>query len=333
MNDKIDNENIVGQLRERTEEADLHEYLKSTFGGYTKKSVKEYFSNLRKQHLAAQENFKRNLDAVLREKEILRNDYDIILDRYNKLSLEYDNLTESIKTIELQNDYSPEKFIAFKKNAAVLEEELKKAEGENESLKNTINLLNKEMHELNENIKLSNKELEAQNQVLLAEKQESRKLRDEIIEITRRLNDEKNEVKYLKNTVSQEKYTQLNSQIAQLNQQLSALTEVAKRHAAEGTLKDRDIASLNDENSFLKERLDLMQKTEQMLTLQNNKLLSANEALKNVLEKEYKKSIDLINEKSGLIIDKIIAQQNLSEAELKLAAMEISHSKPQAKNS
>lgn len=323
MSDRIDNENIVGQLRERTEEADMHEYLKSTFGGYTKKSVKEYFIHLRKQHLAMQENFKRNLDTVLREKEILRNDYDIILARCNKLSLEYDNLAESIKSIELQNNYSPEEFFALKKNTAVLEEELKKTIGEKESLKNTINRLNKEISELNANIELLNKELKAQEQILLSEKQESRKLRDEIIEISRMLNDEKNEVKYLKSTLSEGKYTQLNSQIAQLTQQLNSLTEIAKTQTEESNLKYQTIASLNDEVSVLKERLNSMQKTEQMLTTQNNKLLSSNEALKNELEKEYKKSVDLINEKSGLIVDKLVAQQNLRDAEMRLAAMEI----------
>lgn len=331
MNHNInDAENIVGQLREKTEDADMNEYLKSTFGGYTKKSVKEYFNLLRKQHQSAQEIFKRNLGTVFQEKETLRNDYDVILSRYNKLSTEYDNLTESIKSIELQKcDFSLDEFLSLKKGAVALEEELKKINGENESLNKTIKQLNSDVTDLKSTIELSNKEIDAQRQLLLAEKQSSRKLRDEIIDISRRLDDEKNEVKYLKGTINEGKYTQLNFKISELSEQLSSLIEVNKMQAEENSLKEHTITELNDEISLLKQRLDSVQKSEQIINLQNNKLLSANEALKNTLEQEYKKSINLINEKSSVVIDKLIAEKNLRDAEARLASMEIEAEKKQ----
>ena len=49
----------------------------------------------------------------------------------------------------------------------------------------------------------------------------------------------------------------------------------------------------------------------------------ANEALDYQLQEEYKKTIALINEKSGITIDRLIAQKNLSVAEAKIAALEV----------
>ena len=40
--------NIVEMIRDKSEEADLNQLLKSSFGGYTKKSVQEYLSRVRK---------------------------------------------------------------------------------------------------------------------------------------------------------------------------------------------------------------------------------------------------------------------------------------------
>ena len=42
-------DNLVKSLREKTEEADLDTILKTTLGGYTRKSVREYISILRRQ--------------------------------------------------------------------------------------------------------------------------------------------------------------------------------------------------------------------------------------------------------------------------------------------
>lgn len=324
MSEKIDAENIVVQLRERTEEANMHEYLKSAFGGYTKKSVNEYFSTLRKQQLAMQESFKRNLEEVLLEKETLRNDYDCILISYNELSLKYDNLAESIKSVEFQeNEYSFDEFLSLKKTIAVLEEELKKTIKEKENLIAVIDKQKRDTAKLYEKLEQSAKEKEAQNQLILSEKMNSKKLRDEIISISNKLDEEKKEVKYLKYTLSEEKYTELNSQIVHLTEQLTALTEVSKTQNEENLLKDKTISSLNEEIYLLKERLNTTQQTEQLLNLQNNKLLLANEELKNTLQHEYKKLIDSINEKSDLKIEKLMAQQNLREAELKLSSIEI----------
>ena len=49
----------------------------------------------------------------------------------------------------------------------------------------------------------------------------------------------------------------------------------------------------------------------------------ANENLTNLLEEEYKKSITLINEKSDITIEKLIAQKKLSDALSKISLLEL----------
>ena len=50
-------DNLVKSLREKTEEADLGTILKTTLGGYTRKSVREYISLLRRQQYDMQQSF------------------------------------------------------------------------------------------------------------------------------------------------------------------------------------------------------------------------------------------------------------------------------------
>ena len=73
-------------------------------------------------------------------------------------------------------------------------------------------------------------------------------------DISNKLKEEKNEVKYLKGTISDGKFEELNSKIGQLLTQLSAQTEVNKKLNSENSLKDSTIDSLNDEISLFKEK-------------------------------------------------------------------------------
>ena len=86
---------------------------------------------------------------------------------------------------------------------------------------------------------------------------------------------------------------------------------------------------LNDEIAGLKQRLSSLIQSLQSSNLHNDKLLVANDLLKTQLEEEYKKSINLINEKANIAVEKIAVQNNLSVAESKLASMELQLAKKQ----
>lgn len=64
-------DNLVKSLREKTGEADLDTMLKTTLGGYSRKSVQEYVSMLRKQQYDMQQSFAEEMQLVQTERDRL----------------------------------------------------------------------------------------------------------------------------------------------------------------------------------------------------------------------------------------------------------------------
>lgn len=315
--------NIVGILRDK-DGVDLDGVLKTTFGGYTKQSVQEYLSVIHKQQQASKETFSKNLQDILEEKETIRKNSETLQARYDKLSAEYDNMANSLKSIVLDDsEYSAQNVLELKNKIISLEEQIKVTNRENYSLERRTEKLNNEIIDLTNQLNISKKEYEAQKEMLKSDKLELTKQRDMVADISNKLNEEKNEVKYLKGTMSDGKFAELNSKIGELSTQLSAQTEVNNKLNQENGLKEKTIDSLNDEVSLLKNKTNNLLKTLQDTNTQNDKLLIANEALKFQLQEEYKKSIALINEKASITIDRLIAQKNLSMAEAKISALEM----------
>jgi hypothetical protein len=89
--------NLVGMLRQRTVEEDLKLNLKTTMGGYTKKSVTEYMNQLREQQLKYAETFNRNMQTILEEKEALKKENEQLLLKITKAEADYQALAESLK--------------------------------------------------------------------------------------------------------------------------------------------------------------------------------------------------------------------------------------------
>ena len=337
-----DNKNIVEILRDK-DEVNIDGVLKTTFGGYTKQSVQEYLSLIHKQQQASKETFSKNLQSILGEKETIRKNNETLQARFDKLSAEYDNMSNSLKDIVLDDsEYSAQGVLELKNKIVSLEEQNKVTSRENYSLERKIEQLNNEISDLKNKLNLSIKEYEAQKEMLKSERLELKRQRDVVADISNKLEEEKNEVKYLKGTISDGKFEELNSKIGQLLTQLSAQTEVNKKLNSENSLKDSTIDSLNDEVSLFKEKTNNLLKALQDTNVQNDKLLIANEALNYQLQEEFKKSIALINEKANITIDRLIAQKKLSVVEEKIATLEMQllktnssaqcHSEPQVKN-
>lgn len=330
---EINNIDIDEMFRGKTQEADLKQYLKSTIGGYTKKSVQEYLSVLREQQQVSQETFSRNLQALFEEKESIKKNNESLLSKYNRMSAEYDNLAESYNDIKIDNsEFSAQDIISLKSIVAKLEEEVKITNREKITLEKKIIQQDKDKEDLTLKLEQSTKEKEAQHQMLKSEKLESKKQRDIVADLYSLLEDEKNEIRYLKNVMSEGNISQLSFKVNELTEQLSSQTEVIAKLNSENMLNNDTIDTLTSEIVLLKLNISNLTKTVADLNIQNEKLMSSNETLKSHLEKEYKNSIMHINEKSNVIIDKFIAQRKLSDSEsefslLKLEMEKIKNSK------
>lgn len=64
-------DNLVEMLREKTEGANLDTILKTTFGGYSRKSVQEYIAMLRKHQNDMQQSFSEQLELAQTERDRL----------------------------------------------------------------------------------------------------------------------------------------------------------------------------------------------------------------------------------------------------------------------
>ena len=68
---QIMSDNLVKDLREKTEEADLDSILKVSIGGYNRKLVREYIAMMRQQQYDMQQSFAEELQMAQNERELL----------------------------------------------------------------------------------------------------------------------------------------------------------------------------------------------------------------------------------------------------------------------
>lgn len=319
-----ENINIDEIFRDKSQEADSEQYLKKSLGGYTKKSVQEYLYVLNQRQKVTQETFTNNLQILFDEKERIKKDNESLLAKYNKISVEYDNLFESIKNIKLdESEFSAQDLILLKGNFVKFEEEVKTTNREKITLEKRIIHQENEKEDLKLKLEQSIKETEAHKQMLKSEKLEYKKQRDIVADLYSQLEVEKNEIRYLKSVMSEGNISQLSFKVNELTEQLSAQTNVISKLNSNNILKDETIETLTNEIHVLKLNINNLSKTVEGLNIQNEKLMLSNENLKNQLEKEYKNTIMLLNDKSNIIIDKFIAQRKLSDTESEFSLLKL----------
>lgn len=324
MVDKMDDISVVETLRLKTEEIDMDQYLKTKWGGYTKQSVLEYLNVLRKQQQITADTFYRNLQTVYNEKESINKSNEALQYRLSKIESEYKNLSESMIAIKFEDsNLTMQDILVMKSTNAAMEEGLKKSNFEKASLENEIKHLNNSINDLTDKLKQSEYEISAAKEVIITEKQESKELRDKIVNLSIVIEDKMDEIKYLKSLQSEGQVAELTSHINDITNQLMTQTEVMSNLNSEVSMKEKTIAALTSETELQKQMLNDLSKTVENLQNQNEKLLFTNTTFTKQLQDNYTKTIDLINEKSDITIEKNVAYRKLDEANSKIAMLEM----------
>lgn len=320
----MDDMSIIETLRSKTEEIDMDQYLKRILGGYSKQSVLEYLNALRKQQQTTAETFYRNLQAVYNEKEELNKENEAIQCRLNKIESEYKNLSESMIAIQHEDtDLTMQDILNLKKIIAALEEELKKSNVEKNSLENKMKHLNHTIEDLNEELRQSENEIKAAKEIIVSEKQESKELRDKVVALSLSIEDNLDEIKYLKALQTEGEVADLSIHIEELTNQLVTQTEVMSNLNSAVSLKDKTIEALTSETEIQKQMIHELNRTAEEFQIQNEKLLNSNKTLADQLKNHYSETIDLLNEKSDITIEKIAAQRKLNEANSRISMLEL----------
>ena len=113
----------VQNMREKTEEADYNNILKSSLGGYTKKSVREYLSMINSQNTRLKENCSEEIRKIAADKDAVAEELAAVQALLEEkktevfsLKTELDNTRIEIEELKKENE-------ALEKEVTVLEEE------------------------------------------------------------------------------------------------------------------------------------------------------------------------------------------------------------------
>ncbi len=316
--------NIVEALRSKTGESDIKQYLKSSMGGYTKTSVMDYVNILRRQQQSMAETFSHNQQTLFEEKENIKKANEALKIHIAQLEAEYQELSQSLRIHELEDsDISVSDVIALKSNISALEEALNK--NEIEKIRLDKQLEQQKSISADTSLKLSQSEQEKLSikEILKAEMTKSKSLNTLISQLSGAIEEKDEEIKFLNSLVTEGQLAKLTEKVAELTEQLSSQAEVLVNYNHESSLKSRVIENLNQENDILKKRNEDLSRNIDELHYQNCKYLAANNALTDQLGSEYKKSIELIKEKSSVTIDKLSATGKLDEANSKIMMLEL----------
>lgn len=323
MSNTSSNAAIVEELRLKTEQSDMSQYLKSSLGGYTKSSVHEYFSSLRKQQQAMCEIFQENQQVLFDEKEKLRKESETLKRCLDTALAEYNSLKSSIKLNELEDSDSKSSDLpAFKNKISVFEEELKKLGTEKSIVSSQLAQKSKALEDLNAKIEAFEEEKQAIREMLRAEIVESKNQRSVVARLNASIEERDAEIEALKAQLSESEIIKQNETIGRLNGLIEEQNELVSKYTEEKEANLKTIFALGDENEALRSNISRLNESIEELSRQNDKLSYTAKMLTEQLEAEYSKSLALIKEKSALSIEKMTVSRKLEEANSKIAILE-----------
>lgn len=315
---------LIEQLRSMTEEVDFNQFLKKTFRGYTKDSVLEYLSVLRKQQQTASDTFYKNLQLLFNEKEELQNSNIRLQAHLQKIENEYQNLSDAMQIYHPENEeLTLSNMISLQNLLKNKEEELTKNHHENQMLSSKLEHSVKTITELSKKIDQSANQIDAQKEVQKTLKQEIKKNNFKITELSNQLEIEREENRFLKEKQSETQVFQLIEKINSITEQLSLHSELLAVKNDETMQKDNIIDALNDEIEMLKKNQNSLYTVLDEINAQNDRLILSNQAFTKVLEEEFIHSLTFIHEKSYLNRERIEALKKLDAAYSKINSLEL----------
>ena len=291
-------ENVVDILREKTGEGDLDSILKSSIGGYTKRSVMEYLAFVKKQQQNLREAYTAEIERIQGEKDELLSEVNALQEReahaeeafrvraeeekaqlreeYTALEKDMDEALTRIKEDELKLNRSAEELAAEQLKTAQVRQEVDTREAQ-------LNTANRTISELEARISAKNQELADQQET-------ARVLRESLAEdISGQLRDQ---IQTLMQSVEQ-----LQKEIGLRDQELE---NRAKRIELLTGQERSNHAALEELHSRLTRQME-----------QNEWAESENEGLAEQLRTQMEQSVSLSRENARLKAANAILQRRL----------------------
>lgn len=318
-------ENVVN-IEETTEEDNIDKLLKSSVGGYTKKSVMEYIEALKKQYFNSGNSLNENLQTLVDENEKLKE---------NLAKLENDNklLTDKVVLGAVESyDSKTGDIASYKAMIKALQQDVK--ELENKLFKSTIenNSLMEGLKEKEKELLQKEHELQLLQEIIAEEKKETESKEEKSSDLSATICKLNEELLYYKEIVSTGKVSELNIRIDELAAMVEAQNAIVEKRSQEIQTKGIALETLTTQNDVLNKTVNTLTQNIDGLMVQNEKLSAFNKTITQKLEEVQKGIVDEIAEKTDIYIEKQILARKLDEAQLKLNLYNEKNSNSMEKN-
>ena len=310
--DNLENDENMVNIEETTEEENIDKLLKSSVGGYTKKSVMECMEALKRQYFNAGNNLNENLKTLVDENEILKekidkleNDNKVLADKVILGAVEtYDSKTGDIASYKAM-------IKALQQDVKELENKLFKSTIENNSLVESVEEKEKELAQ-------KEHELQLLQEIIAEEKKETESKEEKSADLSATISKLNEELLYYKEIVSTGKVSELNTRIDELTAMVEAQNTIVEKRSQEIQTKDIALETLTAQNDMLNKTVSTLTLNIDSIMEQNEKLSAFNKTITEKLQVAQKGIVDEIAEKTDIYIEKLILARKLDEAHLKL---------------
>lgn len=312
---------VVDFLRDKAAEENLDEILKTSMGGYTKKSVQEYVSQLRKQQLAASRRFEDDMKGLLAEKESLKEEIKRLEVNYNKREAQYRTLADRFEEFQKTETYeSAENLIELKRRLAGQEDQTAALEAEKLMLEQKLEQLKTQTEEVNDELEQKVQELRLVKDMLREEKGKHTLSLKQLREVTSEHAAAQEELAFLREQISDGAVGKLKKRITALQADVKSQEELLKERLEEIQAKEQQIQAnvLQNEMSqkqvkMLEQKMEQVQQTADLVTEQNLQLEAYQKELTEKLQEMFQNNLDMLHKQSLLNLENMRLSRKLDE--------------------
>lgn len=305
---------IVEMIRVKTEEEDLDQILKTSMGGYTKKSVRDYLASVRRQQQEMADTFNRNLQSTLDEKDALQKELEAVRNRLEKAQSDYRGLSDTL-TASAGAD-GGETLVQLKNENAVLSKDMDEAIVRIQSDEQKIAHLEETLAARERELEQEQTQTNLLREQLSGERASSAELNRTVSAQSAGITRLQDEITYLQGIVSEGNVGKLNTQIDSLMESARLQKKLMEAKDQELTDKAARIAQLEERSA---EQRAAGEKLQELLTAQMlrcEKLEEIEKTLSEQLQEAADQRLELLRVQSSLRVEKAQLMRRLDAVNL-----------------
>ena len=311
---------VVDFLRERAEEEDLNSVLKISMGRYTKKSVQDYVTQLKKEQQAVNKRFNDDIQKVLEEKEELKKELDRQKAMVIQSETQYRALAKSLEEFKsVEGEMTAEDILKMKRQITKLEDAISVLEAKNEAEVQRQEQLRTQLENKEVELGISIQAHKVTSELLQVEKEKRLQSLKEVKEMSQNLTLAQNELTFLREQLSEGEVSRLKEQINTLSEELKTQEDILSQRKGELEAKESQAAIQEEQIIMLQKKSEHLQQAVEAVTLQNKKYEAYQKELSEKLHNVFAENLELLNAKSKVQLENIILSRKLDELSCNMA--------------